>query len=346
MRLVHLEIEVTSVFTMFKPLTQGSRVLSSIEHQENIIDTWIPLFDALAGVRDLAQHHQSEPISGAEASSLLWRDLPADAYHSDRDALSCSLLKPLLTSPAHFQAGLVALPKTSTAKDFGSLVHLLLLQPHLAGQELAVFPGIGNSRDPEFKAFLAANSYRLAVDEPSFAQARRLASKLAESPYKRRPLGRFIEESICEGSIYFTEPVTGLRLRIRLDAYHPDISFDVKTTRHSTPAAFARDAVELGYDLQAFMYGLGRRLYEGAPTAPFVFIAAETAQPHSIGIFEAGNSFLENGQAKFESCLAAFKACSETADWPDLSCSETLDIAPWQQFTPLGQWRSALTCAD
>jgi len=46
-------------------------------------------------------------------------------------------------SPAHFQACLVALPKDSPAKDFGSLVHLLLLQPHLVGQELAVYPGVG-----------------------------------------------------------------------------------------------------------------------------------------------------------------------------------------------------------
>lgn len=114
------------------------------------------------------------------------------------------------------------------------------------------------------------------MDEPTFAAARRLAAKVSERRRKGRPLGRFIEEAICEATIYFTEPVTGLRLRIRLDAYHPDISFDLKTTRHATPSAFARDAVELGYDLQAFVHGLGRRLYEGGKTAPFVFITAET----------------------------------------------------------------------
>ncbi len=308
---------------------------------EKHMDTWIPLFDALEGVRTLA-HRGSPPTVGAEADSVLLRAMPADEYHADRDALSCSLLKPLLISPAHFQAGLLAAPKNSPAKDFGSLVHVLLLQPHLAGQELAVFPGVGTSRDPEFKAFLACNAYRLAVDEPTFAQAMRLATKVAETTYKGRPLGRFVEESICEATIYFTEPVTGLRLRVRLDAYHPDISFDLKTTRHATPEAFARDAVELGYDLQAYMYGLGRRLYEGALAAPFVFIAGETQQPHSIGIFEAGGTFLENGAAKFQSCLSAFKACTETGYWPDLSCQTTLEITPWQQFAPRQEWRSGL----
>jgi hypothetical protein len=198
---------------------------------------------------------------------------------------------------------------------------------------------MGAARDPDFKTFLARNAYRLAVDEPTFAQARRLTAKISETPYKGRPLGLFIEESMCEATIYFTEPVTGLRLRIRLDAYHPDISFDLKTTRHAPPAGFARDALELGYDLQAFLYGLGRRLYEGSRPAPFVFITAETAQPHSIGTFEAGATFLENGTAKFQACLAAFKACSETGYWPDLSCNTTLEITPWQQFSPRQEWR-------
>lgn len=305
------------------------------------MDTWISLFDALEGVRALVGR-DSQAQTGAEADSVLFRALPADEYHADRDALSCSLLKPLLVSPAHFQSGLVASPKNSPAKDFGSLVHLLLLQPELAGQELAVFPGVGTSRDPEFKAFLACNAWRLAVDEPTFAEAMRLATKVAETTYKGRPLGRFVEEAMCEATIYFTEPVTGLRLRIRLDAYHPDISFDLKTTRHARPEAFARDAVELGYDLQAFMYSLGRRLYEGTPMASFVFIAAETSEPHSIGTFEAGATFLENGAAKFESCLATFKACTETGYWPDLSCHGTLEITPWQQFAPRQEWRSAL----
>lgn len=309
------------------------------------MDTWIPLFEVLDDVRALASRG-SRSTAGAEADSVLHLDLAADEYHADRDALSCSMLKPLLLSPAHFQAALLAAPKASPAKDFGSLVHLLLLEPHLASQELAVFPGVGTSRDPEFKAFLASNAYRLAVDEPTFAEAMRLTSKVAETPYRGRPLRRFIEESMCEATIYFTEPVTGLRLRIRLDAYHPEISFDLKTTRHATPAGFARDAVELGYDLQAFMYSLGRRLYEGGRESPFVFIAAETSQPHSIGIFESGTTFLENGATKLQSCLTAFKACTQTGYWPDLSCATTLEISPWQQYSAKPEWRSGLGAVE
>lgn len=304
--------------------------------------TSISIFDALAGVRALAQQDDRKPIPGAEGESLLLRSFPADLYHADREALSCSLLKPLLVSPAHFKAALVAPPKDSPAKDLGSLVHLLLLQPYLVGEEVAVFPGIGTGRDPDFKEFLARNAHRIAVDEPTFAHARCLASKVRETSYKGRPLGEFIEESMREVTVYFTEPVTRLRLRIRIDAYHPEVSFDLKTTRHPTPQAFMRNALDLDYDLQAFMYRLGRRLYEGGEAVPFVFIAAETSQPHSVGTFEAGETFIENGAAKFQTCLTAFMACTQADYWPDLSCSTTLEITPWQQFPRQQEWRRAL----
>lgn len=132
---------------------------------------------------------------------------------------------------------------------------------------------MGSSRDPEFKAFLASNAYRLAIDEPTFAEGLRLAGKIAETTYKGRPLGRF-----------------------------------------------------------------------GA--SPFVFIAAETSEPHSISTFEAGTTFLENGVTKLQSCLATFKACSQTGYWPDLSCTTTLEISPWQQYSARQEWRSGLESVE
>jgi hypothetical protein len=68
--------------------------------------------------------------------------------------------------------------------------------------------------------------------------------------------------------------------------------------------------------------------------------------PHSIGILEAGSTFLENGAAKFQACAAAFKACLETGYWPDLSCEATLEIAPWQQFSPRPEWRSGFEAVE
>jgi hypothetical protein len=306
------------------------------------MDQWISLDEALKDIRAFAQFafaaYESQPGSANE--SVMFPKLPAHVYHADRDALSCSMLKPLLISPAHFQASLLTTGSSSAAKDLGSLVHLLLLEPELINSEVAVYPGIGCARDREYKKFLADNSHRLAVDEPTLASARRLVQKVANTLFRGRRVLHFIEESMTECSVYFTEPVTGLRLRVRFDAYHPDFSFDLKTTRHATPAAFARDAVEFGYDLQAYMYSLARCAFEGkAEPVPFVFITAETSVPNSVCVHTAGTTFLENGAAKLQECLATFKACTSVAHWPDLSCQTTLEINHWQQFVPGQEWR-------
>jgi hypothetical protein len=313
------------------------------------MDQWISLEEALKDVRALAQcafsAYESRP--GKTAESVLFPHLPAAVYHADRDALSCSMLKPLLISPAHFQASLVTAGTSSAAKDFGSLVHLLLLEPQLVSAELAVYPGVGSARDRDYKTFLANNSHRLAVDEPTLASARRLAEKVASTRFRGRPIIHFIEESMTECSAYFTEPITGLRLRVRFDAYHPDFSFDLKTTRHATPSAFAHDAIGFGYDLQAYLYSLARSAYEGsAEAAPFVFITAETATPNSVCTHTAGSTFLENGAAKLRECLVTFKACTMVAHWPDLSCQTTLEINHWQEFVPGQEWRGSDLAED
>lgn len=309
--------------------------------------TALPFSVALAHAMALGGVTPEQPLSGAAGDSCMYKHLPADVYHADRDALSCSMMKPLLISPAHFLAGLVACEKPSDALDFGTLVHLLVLQPELASKELAVFPGIAerktNAGRTAFDQFEQANMGKLVVDEPTFAEGRRLAQRVLEARYKGRPLQLFIEESVPEATIYFTEPSTRLRMRTRMDAYHPDISFDLKTTRFAEARAFMRDAVDKDDDLQSYMYSLARCLYEGATSPkPFVFVAAENAAPYSVSTYEAGPTFMGNGANKFQACAAAFKACSESEYWPDLSGDSVLEIEPWQQFSAKGGWQAAL----
>lgn len=308
------------------------------------MDSTLSFAAALGAAHAFAGGPAETPQTGVACDTLLYRHLAAHEYHGDRDALSCSMMKPLLVSPAHFQEALIAGDKQSDAKDFGTLVHLLLLQPHLVSEELAVYPGVAD-RTQACSSFWSSHPGRLVVDEPTFASGRRLAQKLAETPYKGRPLQRFIEEGIPEATIYFTEPATGLRMRVRIDLMHPDISFDLKTTRHAAARQFVRDAVDKDYDLQAYMYSLARCLYEGATVAkPFVFVAGESAAPHSVHILTAGETLLNNGLAKFEDCASAFKACSSTNFWPDLSSEGVADIDVWQQHKT-GSWRAALASA-
>jgi len=300
-------------------------------------------FDLAAAMACLDGGDAQDTAKGAVGDSVLVRGMPAHQYHADRDALSCSMLKPLLVSPAHFQVALTQPPKQTEAMVFGSVLHLLVLEPHLLPQEVAIFPGVASRRTSEYKEFVAARPDKMVIDEPTFSEARALADKVMGTPYKGRVLGKFIEESVPEATVYYTDPTTGLRIRLRMDAFHPELTFDVKSTRHGDARAFLRDAIDMDYDLQAFLYSFGRGLYEGSQLLkPFVFVAAETEAPYSISTLSAGSTFMDNGARKYQAALTAYKACSETGLWPDLGTDAELEIEPWQQFNLKSGWRAGL----
>ncbi|MDP2449114.1 MULTISPECIES: PD-(D/E)XK nuclease-like domain-containing protein [unclassified Polaromonas] len=281
--------------------------------------------------------------AGATPFSRMYADMTSHAYHADREVLSCSMLKPLLISPAHFQASLLNLHSSSKAKDFGSLVHALVLEPQQVGNEIAVFPGLADARNKDYKAFEAANPARLVIDEPTFRKGLLLAEKIKYRRVRGRFFGDFLAEGQAEVSIYFQEPTTGLMLKVRFDLYHPEISFDLKTTRHATSSAFLRDANDMGYDFQAFMYTFGRSLYEGSASAkPFEFIAAESDEPHSIHVITAGESFMNNGAKKFQEILSVYSSCMAAEYWPDSGGDLVAEIDHWQAFSPKNDWKAAL----
>lgn len=284
--------------------------------------------------------------AGQAGNSMLFRSMPADLYHADRSAVSCSQLKPIFISPAHFRAALAKRSTSSDAKDFGSLVHVLVLQPQLLAQEFAIYPGVADGRAKEYKEFTETHGDRTVVDEPTFSAARALAQKILERKVMGRPFGDFVREGIPEASIYFDEPTTGLRLRVRLDLWHPEFTFDLKTTRHGVAQAFLRDAVDMHYDFQAFMYSMAVALYEGRDAAkPFIFVAAESETPHSINVVTAGNSFMNNGCRKYQEAISIYTACSQQGYWPDSGSDMTAEIEHWQEFRPDDSWKRQLAVA-
>ena len=289
------------------------------------------------------QGYESESTTGFAAGSRMYANMPAAQYHSDKEALSCSMLKPLLESPAHFQANLLSLNKATKAMDFGSLVHGLVLEPHLIGNDFSIYPGIADGRSSDYKAFLAKNSSRLVVDEPTFTRARKLAEKILHRVVFGRPLWRLRKRRHTRGKHLRRRAHYRLAAaHSTLDLYHPEYSFDLKTTRHGLISAFVRDAVDMHYDFQAFMYTIARSLYEGRTNpAKFVFIAAETEEPNSIHQITAGETFMSNGAKKFQEVLSVYSACMQTGFWPDSSGNAEAEIEPWQSFTGKSDWKAA-----
>lgn len=267
---------------------------------------------------------------GALAESLKVLNLPSQDYHTDLAVQSCSLLKPMLISPAHYRAQFFETHASTKAKDFGTLIHTLVLEPQTFASRYAVYAGVKDGRDPEFKAFTKAHAGQTVIDDVALQDAKRMCEKILERRFRGRRFADFLAEGEKEATIYYTDPSTGVRCRVRVDLLHPEFVFDLKTALSVIQAEWLRQAVSLHYDLQSYMYSLAVCLFAGhEKPLPFVFIAAENTAPYSVSAFTAGESFLSRGGRKYQEALSAYAACSQVNHWPDLGEEATVELEHW-----------------
>lgn len=287
--------------------------------------------------------HSPTIQSGQLANSELHINLDAKLYHADIAVQSCSLLKPILISPAHYQAQFFCDDTSTRSKDFGTLIHTMVLEPATFSQNYAVFPGKKDARDADYKAFVAANIGRTVIDDLSLRTARALSERILARAVRGRPFGDYLKEGIPEATIYYDDPATGTRCRVRTDLLHPEIIFDLKTTAYADRTAWSRHAVSLHYDMQAYMYSLAVSLLYGlnAPR-PFVFIAGENESPYTVNAFTAGSTWIENGGRKYRDALSAYAACSAVEHWPGLDSEDVVEVEHWQASSTTPSWRQSL----
>ena len=277
--------------------------------------------------------------AGALCNSEMHQGLDAGIYHAGIDSQSCSLLKAMLTSPAHYKAQFFAQRTNSPSMDFGTLIHNLVLEPGSFSKEYAVYPGKRDGRSQEFKTFCGKNPGRTVIDEVEFRSAKILADKILDRVVVGRPFGDWVSEGTPEATVYYDDPTTGVRCRVRIDLWHPEVTFDLKTTIHAHSGTWLRQALSLHYDMQAYMYSLAATLYSGCSSPkPFVFIAAESDVPHSVSVYTAGSSFIENGGKKYQSALGGYTACARVNHWPDAGSDTVLEINHWQAVSDRPSW--------
>jgi hypothetical protein len=284
-------------------------------------------------------------VQGQLAESSKVTGLLAADYHAALEVQSCSLLKPMLLSPAHYKVQFMEGSSKSKSKDFGTLVHTLVLEPHRLASEYAIYSGEKkDARDRPYKEFCSANPGLTVVHESSLHEARTLADKLLNRKVMGRLFGDLLGEAEKEVTIYCKDPTTGVRCRVRIDVRHPEFLLDLKTSVSVVQREWLRSAIGYHYDMQSYMYSLANCLFTGADRPlPFLFLVGESCSPNSVSVYTAGESFIARGGQKYQEAIAGFAACSATNHWPDLGEEATLEIEHW--MAPASNepaWRRAL----
>lgn len=288
-------------------------------------------------------------LQDTETPSGLYLHESEASYHADRDGvLSCSAMKQLLRSPAHYQAWATADMDNGQTESqrFGKAFHAALLEPERFARDYFVLPTDApkrpsvtqiNAKKPSEETVEAVRYWATlegrAVLSPDDMQ--RIQSMLAS--VKAHPWASLlVQGGHGEVTLRWTDEATGLRCKARADYYREAPKryvLDVKTCADASPEAFAKAVHNFGYHLQHAHYADGFRTL-GLPLDGFYLLAIETEAPYVCQPYYMDAEAEGKGFSLRTRAAALLKRCMETGKYPGYSDDITLlRLPPWATKT-------------
>lgn len=256
-------------------------------------------------------------------------NLSYEDYAATPGVSSSALKIAYMHSMAHVRAYMDGtFEKRSSALDFGKAFHSLALE---GKEEFARRPDTYEASDGKIKpwnansntckAWLEQNDKYVVTGESE--KALRDMTKSVE-PY-------LIFKSRFEVSIF--SQFEGLPVKCRLDMLtdgDDDPVIDLKTCADANPEKFMREALRLGYHLQA-AWALDVLRLVGIKREEFRFIAVESKPPHGVCVLrflDQEVSLLRVGRVRYREQLRKIKQSIETEKWPSYGSVFAEEYAP------------------
>ncbi len=207
-------------------------------------------------------------------------------------------------------------PKTESM-IFGSAFHKLVLEPRYFFREFAILPPC-DRRTKEGKEIyanaVAKAKRKTIITNEIYETALAMSKKISSDPLA----SVLLRNGTAELSYYTVDELTGMKWKARPDMTrmlkNGGVIVDLKSCQKADTESFTRQAISLGYDLQAAMYKDAVEKETGVHH-DFVFIAIEKEPPYLINILQADEFMIRRGQEKFREYMGIYSECSKTGNW-------------------------------
>lgn len=244
-------------------------------------------------------------------------------YHGNAERISKSGLDLIAKSPAHYYQRYLApnrVEREETPAFFmGTATHTAILEPAAFDAEYVHCPIKFDRRTNAGKLaaleFEAQHVGRKILDTGQYDTLMRMR----EAVQNHRAASQLLTGGVAEQSLFFTEPETGVKCKVRFDYLHEAVGgyvVDVKSTEDAGPEEFARSAAKYFYHKQAAFY-TDALAYAGCPVAPlgFMFVAVEKTAPFGVAVYQLTEDAIELGRSLYFADLERFAECKRTGQW-------------------------------
>lgn len=256
------------------------------------------------------------------------------------DRVNISTLRHILISPRRYLHALANPPADTEALLLGRLIHCFAYESAAVPQRYVVSPRFnaacnddtaiakGYAGGKQAKAeWEASVGTREVVTAEMYARAEAVNAALKRDS----TCAPFLIGGLSEHAIEWTDPITGIECRGRLDHYNDEQVSDLKSCRSLD--SFERDAARLLYHAKITWYHDGAIL-AGLPVsvAPS-FVAVESFAPHDCAVFDLDEAAMTAGRKLYRRALDTLARCRETGSWPGYveSGRRTLTLPAWAE---------------
>jgi len=271
------------------------------------------------------------------AAPVVIDGMTADDYHADRTSISSSGLRAILDPgcPAQFKYDRDNPQPPKKEFDLGHAAHLLVLGE---GPELEVIDY------PDWKKVTARELRDAAYAEgkvPLLTKDHDMVQAMADAIRKHEYAGALFApgSGIAERSIWWTDPATGVRCRVRPDWLKQlpglTLAVDYKTCRDANPQALSRAVRDHSYHQQDAFYldGIEAAGLAEPGSARFIFVFQSKTAPYLITVRELSEADRTIGRARNARALRIYAECVRTDTWPDWTGPVTdipmISLPPW-----------------
>ena len=241
---------------------------------------------------------------------------------------------------------------TTDSMEFGTLVHLRVLQPEKFFNEYAVLPDKTPENDMDLSMMKAICKQ---FDEPVSGAKRELAQRIRKHTPEFKIYEEIVDEVTAQGKKaippvvlkklnaindkimahakvgewlklaekekkgYWQDPETGVVMPFIADGFFEHkgigIALDLKITRDFDPRRFSNNMYDNGYFIQAAAYCEAISAIQGEAFENFLFITVEPSAPHRVRFLQLDSAALEAGRKSLKKYLREFKQRWTTQDW-------------------------------
>lgn len=235
-------------------------------------------------------------------------------YHADRNFISSSGYKKLLEDPALFyEENILGNKKQDSEKEhlqFGSLLHTMVLEPHLVAQEYAIFDGLRRA-GTAFEDFKAANPGKAIITKAKMEEAKWLVKGVHKSKGAQflLALGGHSEHTVAVD-------LNGIPTKARADKIiiEDGIIWDLKTTSWDLDPDSVRMTIKhWGYALSAALYCEVFTTQYGRPFDFYWMFANK--KDGDCAVYKMSETTRQEGLQQVAKAAAVYKQCKASGIW-------------------------------